>query len=77
MKALMKVARGEGNVEVREIEAPRAGPGQALIRVRAAGICGTDIHIYKDEFKSRPPVVLGHEISGRIVQDNSIGRTIA
>ncbi|MEZ4559547.1 MAG: hypothetical protein R2854_24435 [Caldilineaceae bacterium] len=43
MKALMKVARGEGNVEVREIEAPRAGPGQALIRVRAAGICGTDL----------------------------------
>ena len=67
MKALMKVARGEGNVEVREIEAPRAGPGQALIRVRAAGICGTDLHIYHDEFKTVPPVVMGHEVAGDVV----------
>lgn len=34
--------------------------------MRAAGICGTDLHIYKDEFHSVPPVVLGHEIAGEI-----------
>ncbi|MEZ4715915.1 MAG: alcohol dehydrogenase catalytic domain-containing protein [Caldilineaceae bacterium] len=49
------------------IEAPRAGPGQALIRVRAAGICGTDLHIYHDEFKTVPPVVMGHEVAGDVV----------
>ena len=67
MKALMKVARGEGNVEVRDIAEPQAGPGQALIRVRAAGICGTDLHIYHDEFKTVPPVVMGHEVAGDVV----------
>jgi L-iditol 2-dehydrogenase len=68
MKAVMKVALGVGNIEVRDIPEPTAGEGQVVIGVRAAGICGTDMHIYKDEFKSRPPVVLGHEISGEIVE---------
>ena len=35
-----------------------------LIKVSAAGVCGTDVHIYHDMFKSYPPVVLGHEFSG-------------
>ena len=39
---------------------------RSALRV-SAGICGTDLHIYHDEFKSDPPVVLGHELSGRIV----------
>lgn len=66
MKAVMKVAPGIGNIELREIDEPQPGPGQVRIRVRAAGICGTDLHIFKDEFPSRPPVVLGHEIAGEI-----------
>lgn len=68
MKAVMKVASGVGNIELRDIAVPSPAAGQVKIQVEAAGICGTDIHIYKDEFKSRPPVVLGHEISGRIVE---------
>lgn len=68
MKAVMKVALGVGNIELRDIPEPTAGEGQVVIGVKAAGICGTDMHIYKDEFKSRPPVVLGHEISGEIVE---------
>lgn len=67
MKAVMKVAPGAGNIELREIEEPSPGPGQVKIRVQAAGICGTDLHIYKDEFRSWPPVVLGHEVAGEIV----------
>lgn len=66
MKAVMKVARGAGNVELREITEPVPHAGEVKIRVQAAGICGTDIHIYKDEFPSRPPVVLGHEVAGEI-----------
>jgi len=64
VKALMKVAPGVGNVEVRDIPEPKPGPGEVMIEVRATGICGTDIHIYDDEFRSYPPVVMGHEISG-------------
>src|SRR5262245_46010888 len=66
MEALMKVAPGVGNVELRQIDEPAPGPGQALIEVRAAGICGTDLHIYHDEFRTRPPVVMGHEVAGQV-----------
>lgn len=68
MKAIMKVEPGVGNVEVRDIPEPEPGPGQVKLRVRAAGLCGTDLHIYKDEFRSWPPVVLGHEVAGEIVE---------
>lgn len=64
----MKVAPGVGNVEVRDIPEPEPGPGQIKLRVHAAGLCGTDLHIYKDEFRSWPPVVLGHEVAGEIVE---------
>ena len=67
MKAVMKVARGGGNIELREIAEPEPGPDEVKIGIQAAGLCGTDIHIYKDEFRSRPPVVLGHEVAGEIV----------
>jgi L-iditol 2-dehydrogenase len=66
MKAIMKVAPGVGNVELREIDAPQPGPGEVRVCVRAAGLCGTDLHIYADEFRSAPPVVLGHEVAGEI-----------
>lgn len=67
MKAVMKIAPGDGHVEVRDIPEPQAAAGQVLIAVRAAGICGTDLHILHDEFKSVPPVVLGHEVSGEVI----------
>jgi L-iditol 2-dehydrogenase len=66
MQAVMKVARGVGQVELREIAEPEPGPGQVKIAVRAAGICGTDLHIFQDEYPVIPPVVLGHEVAGEI-----------
>ncbi len=66
MKAVMKVAEGPGHVELGEVPEPRVAAGQVLIEVAAAGICGTDLHIRDGEFAVRPPVVMGHELSGRI-----------
>ena len=66
MKGLMKTRTGPGFVEVRDIPEPRPGPGEVMIEVKAAGICGTDLHIWKDEYKSVPPMVMGHEGSGII-----------
>lgn len=63
----MKTAAGAGNVEIRQVAEPSPGPGEALIEVAAAGICGTDLHIFHDEFRSNPPVVLGHEVAGTVV----------
>ncbi len=68
MKAIMKVAPGVGNVEVRDIPEPDIKDGLVKIRVKAAGLCGTDLHIFKDEFRSWPPVVLGHEVAGEVVE---------
>lgn len=66
MQSVAKLARGEGNVGLREITAPQPGPGQVLMAVRAAGICGTDLHIYHDEYPTQPPVTLGHELAGEV-----------
>ena len=39
--------KGAGQFEIREVPVPEPGPGEALIRVRAVGICGSDIHAYR------------------------------
>jgi len=64
MKAVVKARRGRGNIEIWDVEEPKVGPGEVKIEVKAAGICGTDIHIYYDEFMFNPPVILGHEFCG-------------
>jgi L-iditol 2-dehydrogenase len=66
MQTVAKLARGEGNVGLREVEEPQPGPGQVLMAVRAAGICGTDLHIFHDEYPTQPPVTLGHELAGEV-----------
>jgi L-iditol 2-dehydrogenase len=68
MKAVVKTTPGVGNVELREIAEPEVSAGQVKIAVRAAGICGTDLHILRDEYRSWPPVVMGHEVSGQVVE---------
>jgi threonine dehydrogenase-like Zn-dependent dehydrogenase len=65
MKGLVKAAKGDGNIEVRDIPVPGIqNDDDVLIKISAAGVCGTDIHIYHDEFPYWPPVVMGHEFSG-------------
>ncbi|WP_313522885.1 zinc-dependent alcohol dehydrogenase family protein [Shinella sp.] len=62
----MKAARLEaiGGFIVRDVEKPVPGPDDLLVRVEAAGICGTDRHLFHGAFPCRPPVTLGHEFSG-------------
>ena len=84
MKALVKYEKGPKNLELREIEKPSPSKGQVLIKVSYAGICGTDMHIYKDDggYKFNPPVTLGHELSGVIesvgegVSEDYIGKRV-
>lgn len=65
MRALMKTKKGVGHFEVRDVPQPQIKNGDdVLIKVRASGVCGTDVHIYHDTFQNYPPVVLGHEFSG-------------
>lgn len=66
MLALVKSGPGPENVVLSLVQEPVATPGLARVRVIATGICGTDLHIAKDEFPSEPPVVMGHEILGEV-----------
>lgn len=56
-----------GDIRTVEVPVPTPGPGEVLVRVLAAGICGTDRHLFKGEFPCAPPVTLGHEFSGEVV----------
>lgn len=73
MKGLYKTAPGPGNMELRDAEVPKPGPGQVLIEVKAAGICGSDLHIlhWDIAFAMKPPMIIGHEFSGVIVETGS------
>jgi L-iditol 2-dehydrogenase len=66
MKALVKKQRGRGFVEVLDVSPPTISESDVLIAVKACGVCGTDLHIYHDEFPYWPPVIMGHEFSGEI-----------
>ena len=68
MKGVAKVARGDGNVSIIEVPEPEVTPGHVLIEVKAAGVCGTDLHIYHDEYPTTPPVILGHEVAGVVAE---------
>lgn len=62
----MKAVRleGVGNIALREVGKPAAGPDDLLVRIEACGVCGTDRHLFHGEFPCTPPVTLGHEFSG-------------
>jgi len=68
MEALVKTQEGRGYLGIQDVEAPTMGDNDVMIRVRAAGICGTDLHIRAGKFHCIPPVVIGHEFSGEIVE---------
>jgi len=59
---------GKEKIEVREKDVPSSGPGEVLVRVRACGICGTDLHYYHGAFPSSPSVPPGHEYAGEIAE---------
>jgi len=68
MKALVKTRKGVGFIEVREVAEPHPRPGEVKIRVAACGVCGSDIHVRHDTFPYWPPVILGHEFTGTVVE---------
>ncbi len=70
MRALAKT-RPEPGAELIERPIPTPGPGEVLLHLEAASICGTDYHLYRwDHWAAdllTPPIVLGHELAGRVV----------
>lgn len=74
MQALVKYAPGDGNVEIRDVPPPLCGEYGVKLQVEACGICGTDLHVYHDTFRNFPPVILGHEFAGTVVE---VGDSVA
>src|SRR3954453_3603263 len=72
MKA--NVFRGKNNIRVEEVERPRAGIGDAVIRVTLTTICGTDLHIVRGEYPVAPGLIVGHEPVG-VIEELGAGIT--
>jgi threonine dehydrogenase-like Zn-dependent dehydrogenase len=62
MKAV--VFKDKDRIAVEEVPRPRAGFGEAVIKITATTICGTDVHIVRGEYPVRPGLILGHEPVG-------------
>jgi len=72
MKAIVKEKPGPGAV-LRDVEVPKVGPKDVLIRVKAGAICGSDVHIYEwnswaQSVIPKLPQILGHEFAGEVVE---------
>ena len=81
MKAV--VFHGVGDLRVQDVPRPRPKAGEAVIRITATTICGTDVHIVKGEYPVQPGLILGHEPVGVIhelgsglEEDYSIGQRV-
>ncbi|MBL4930468.1 alcohol dehydrogenase catalytic domain-containing protein [Clostridium paridis] len=69
MKALTKTKPGYDNMELLDIEEPKAEKNLVKIKVEYSGICGSDLHSFKGEYGNiKTPVVLGHEFAGVVVE---------
>jgi propanol-preferring alcohol dehydrogenase len=69
--SLSPVARKQP-LSLEEIEKPQAGAGQVLLRVRACGVCRTDLHIVDGDLSPlRDSVIPGHQIVGEVVEGGS------
>ena len=71
MRALVKESAGPG-AAIREIPVPEPGPTEVLVRVHAASVCGTDVHIerwdpWAEANFGPPPMTFGHEMAGVVV----------
>lgn len=71
MKAVVKVSLAPG-AQVQDVAVPTIGPNDVLLRVKAAAICGSDIHIYRSSptmmAMIKPPLIFGHEACGEVVE---------
>lgn len=70
MEALVKYDNLPGCVEIRDMPTPEIASDQVLLKVRAVGICGSDLEMYHHliSFPVSPPVILGHEFSGTVAE---------
>ena len=57
-------------MQLQTLHIPKPKAGEALIKIKACGVCHTDLHVIKEEIKFPTPCVLGHEVSGELIEIN-------
>ena len=68
-KMIQQLMTSPGEITFREVEIPKTGPDQVLVKIKRIGVCGSDIHVYHGEHPyTSYPVTQGHEVSGKIVE---------
>src|SRR3972149_2646423 len=70
-KMTAAVLYGKEDLKIEQVAVPRVGPDEALVRVRAALTCGTDLKVYRQGYHARlivPPAIFGHELAGEVAQ---------
>ena len=81
MSAVVTAADGTAGIRVRPVPRPVPEPGQVRVRVLAAGVCGTDLHLADDEYAHARPVVMGHAVTGVVDlapgHEEWVGRRVA
>src|SRR5947209_7401327 len=65
VRGVVSVARGKP-VEIAAIRVPDPGPGEALVRIQACGVCHTDLHYREGAINDDFPFLLGHEAAGTV-----------
>jgi threonine dehydrogenase-like Zn-dependent dehydrogenase len=72
MKAIVKVREDAGAMEVKELPTPKPAPGEVLVKMKAGGICYSDVMILTNKYKGRVPVpipmIMGHEGAGVVAE---------
>lgn len=66
MKAV--VFPSPGQISIEQVPDPSTGTDEVIVQVAQAGICGTDLHIFNNEYLSSFPLIAGHEFAGRIIE---------
>src|SRR3954463_11627297 len=77
------VFKGKDEIALEEVSKPTPGVGEAVIRITATTICGTDVHIVRGEYPVRPGLILGHEpvgiieaLGGGLDQEYAVGQRV-
>lgn len=76
MKAIVKKDYGVGGIELMDVPCPEIGADDVLVKIMAAGLCGSDLAFYNGHHADilRPPVILGHEFSGVV---HAVGKNVS
>ena len=71
------VYTGTNKIDFREEKDPITKPGETLVKVKASGICGSDMHAFHGNDERRiPPLILGHEVSGEVQNGKFKGKNV-